>query len=68
MKKFIYIFLIFFSFLGISSVHAVENYTPGQDLGNPDGSKQFRMLQLVLQERTKYRKRLVMLPSKVWVH
>ncbi|EPP0650768.1 type IV secretion system protein, partial [Acinetobacter baumannii] len=38
MKKFIYIFLIFFSFLGISSVHAVENYTPGQDLGNPDGS------------------------------
>ncbi|MGE9768685.1 hypothetical protein [Acinetobacter baumannii] len=38
MKKFIYIFLIFFSFLGLSSAYAVENYTPGQDLGNPDGS------------------------------
>ncbi|MDQ2406310.1 type IV secretion system protein [Acinetobacter baumannii] len=38
MKKFIYIFLIFFSFLDISSAYAVENYTPGQDLGNPDGS------------------------------
>ena len=38
MKKLIYIFLILFSFLGISSAYAVDNYTPGQDLGNPDGS------------------------------
>ncbi|MFC3172584.1 hypothetical protein ACFOGQ_19295 [Acinetobacter vivianii] len=33
MKKFIYIFLIFFSFLGISSAYAVDNFTPPQDLG-----------------------------------
>lgn len=38
MKRIIYILLILFSFLGINSVYAVDNYTPGQDLGNPDGS------------------------------
>ncbi|MDN8184908.1 hypothetical protein QZK27_17650 [Acinetobacter baumannii] len=38
MKKLIYILLILFSFLGINSAYAADNYTPGQDLGNPDGS------------------------------